>query len=171
MSKARKKVIAVIGAAAEPPPPAVDAAAEAIGRGIVEAGCRLVCGGMLGVMQAACRGARSSDSCGDGDVIAILPSYNRDTANPYVQIAIPTGIQLARNTLVVSSADAVIAVGGGSGTLSEMALAWQLGKPVVALTGVGGWSDGLAGKVLDGRFDDAIIGKEVRLQILDFDQG
>lgn len=150
-SAERRAVIAVIGPAAEPPPTALAALAEAIGRGIVDRGHRLVTGGLLGVMQAASRGAAASERCGDGDILGVLPGYDRHTANPFVQIAIPTGAQLARNVLVVAMADVVVAIGGGAGTLSEIALAWQLGKPIVALTGVEGWSDSMADLCLDDR--------------------
>lgn len=141
----------MIGAASEPPSPPLAALAEAVGRGIVDGGHRLVTGGLLGVMQAASRGAAASARCGDGHILGVLPGYDRDTANPFVQVVIPTGSQLARNVLVVAMADVVVAIGGGAGTLSEVALAWQLGKPIVALTGLAGWSDALAGTCLDGR--------------------
>ena len=83
-------------------------------------------------MEAACRGARS----GGGATIGILPGLDRADANPYVDVAIPTGLGEARNALVVRAADAVIALGGGYGTLSEIALALKAGKRVV---GVGTW--------------------------------
>ena len=73
-------------------------------------------------------------------------------------ICIATGVQMGRNTIVVASADVVIAVGGGSGTLSEMALAWQLGKPIVAFTAVEGWSANLASKLLDHRSQEPVHG-------------
>ncbi len=84
-------------------------------------------------MEAACRGARE----GGGTTVGILPGSDRGEANPYVDVALPTGLGEARNALVVRAADAVIAVGGGYGTLSEIALALKAGKPVV---GVGTWS-------------------------------
>jgi uncharacterized protein (TIGR00725 family) len=150
-SKNQRKVIAIVGNASESSSPAVLLLARTIGQGIVDAGFVLVTGGLGGVMRAASQGARLSAQCGDGSVLGILPSYDRTTANEFVQIAIPTGMQLARNTLVVAMADVVIAIGGGSGTLSEMAIAWQLGKPIVAVTECGGWSGELAGRTLDSR--------------------
>ena len=150
-SRMSRKVIAVVGNASESTSPETLLLASEIGRGIVDAGFALVTGGMGGVMRAASQGGRLSPRCAEGSVIGILPSYDRATANEFVQIAIPTGMQLARNTLVVATADVVIAVGGGSGTLSEMALAWQLGRPLIALTGCGGWSGELVGRTLDAR--------------------
>jgi uncharacterized protein (TIGR00725 family) len=103
-----------------------------IGRGIAAAGVHLVCGGRGGVMAAACRGAREAG----GLTIGLLPGLDRDQANEWVQVAIPTGLGELRNGLVVRSAEVVVAVGGAYGTLSEVALALQAGKPVL---GVGSW--------------------------------
>lgn len=93
----------------------------------------LVCGGMGGVMAAACRGARKAG----GPTLGILPGLERDDANPYLDFTICTGIGHARNLSVVASGDAVIAVGGEFGTLSEIGLARKAGRPVVLL---GSWS-------------------------------
>jgi hypothetical protein len=103
--------------------------AEELGRLIAEAGAALVCGGRGGVMEAACRGARSAG----GLTVGILPGRDRREANPYVEVAIPTGLGEARNALVVRSADAVVAVGGAYGTLSEIAFALRAGTPVVGI--------------------------------------
>jgi uncharacterized protein (TIGR00725 family) len=92
----------------------------------------VVCGGLGGVMEAACRGAREAG----GLTVGILPGLDRSAANPYVEVALPTGLGEGRNLLVVRAADALIAVGGGYGTLSEIALALKAGKPVV---GLGSW--------------------------------
>ncbi|MFZ5801041.1 MAG: TIGR00725 family protein [Candidatus Omnitrophota bacterium] len=89
----------------------------------------LVCGGLCGVMQAACQGFKQ----GGGVTIGIIPSYNKKDANPYVDIVIPTGLGFARNVLVVKSADAVIALPGETGTLSEIAYCLQFGIPVISL--------------------------------------
>jgi uncharacterized protein (TIGR00725 family) len=89
-------------------------------------------------------------------VIAVLPGLRAEDANPYADIVIPTGMNYARNIILVAMADVVVAIGGGSGTLSEIALAWQHGKPIVAL-GLGeGWSARLAGERLDARRDDVV---------------
>jgi uncharacterized protein (TIGR00725 family) len=123
---------------------------------IVEQGWRLVTGGLGGVMEAASRGAHTAACYREGDVVGVLPSGDPSTANPYVDIAVPTNLGIARNVLVVSMADAVIAVAGGAGTLSEIALAWQLGRVVVGLA-VGGWGERVAGHALDDKRPDVVI--------------
>ena len=107
--------------------------AEGVGRGLAKRGAILGCGGLGGVMEAACRGAASEG----GVTIGILPGENRSSANKYVQFPIVTGIGYARNIAVVKSAQAVIAVGGSYGTLSEIGHALQGGIPVISL---GTWS-------------------------------
>lgn len=108
---------------------ATAAAAEAVGRAVADAGAVLVCGGLGGVMAAACRGARA----GGGLTVGILPGPDRESANADVEVAIPTAMGEARNALVVGMADAVVAVGGAYGTLSEIALALRAGRPVVGI--------------------------------------
>ena len=107
-------------------------AAEDIGAGLAAAGAVVVTGGLGGVMEAACRGARSRR----GRTVGILPGEDRAEANGWVEIAIATGLGELRNGLVVRAADAIVAVGGAYGTLSEVALALKLGRPVV---GLGTW--------------------------------
>lgn len=106
--------------------------AEEVGRQLGENGAVVVCGGLGGVMEAACRGAKAAG----GLTVGILPGRNRHDANPYVDIAIVTGLGEARNVVVVSSAQSVIAVSGGYGTLSEIGHALKLGIPVI---GLGSW--------------------------------
>ena len=103
--------------------------AEAVGRGIAEAGAVLICGGRTGVMEAASRGCTEAG----GTAIGVLPTLSADDANPHVSHVIATGIGEARNLAVVASGDAVIAVGGEWGTLSEIAYARKIGRPVVSL--------------------------------------
>jgi uncharacterized protein (TIGR00725 family) len=103
--------------------------AEAVGRGIAEAGAILVCGGRTGVMEAASKGASEAG----GTVIGVLPSLSAADANPYVSHAVATGIGEARNLAVVASGEAIIAIGGEWGTLSEIAFARRLERPVVAI--------------------------------------
>jgi uncharacterized protein (TIGR00725 family) len=105
------------------------AVAEEVGRLLGEHGAVVVSGGRGGVMEGACKGARA----GGGTTLGILPGLDRAEANPFVDVAVPTGLGEARNALVVRAADSLIAVGGGYGTLSEVALALKAGKPVVAL--------------------------------------
>ena len=104
-------------------------AAEAVGHGLAAAGAVVVCGGLGGVMEAACRGAKRAG----GTTVGILPGTHRADANPHVDIAIATGLGEMRNGLVVRAVDALVAVGGEFGTLSEIALALKAGKPVVGL--------------------------------------
>jgi hypothetical protein len=117
--------IAVIGASE--PTPELEQAAEDVGRGLGAAGCVVITGGLGGVMAAAGRGACEAGAT----VIGLLPGRDRREANQWVQIALPTGLGEMRNALVVGSADAVIAVGRGYGTLSEIAHALNAGVGVV----------------------------------------
>lgn len=107
----------------------VAALAEAVGRELARRGAVLVCGGLGGVMEAACRGAKAAG----GLTVGILPGTSRREANRYVDVPIVTGLGEARNVLVVQSAQAVIAIHGEYGTLSEIAHALKLGIPVVGL--------------------------------------
>ncbi|MFH1369158.1 MAG: TIGR00725 family protein [Elusimicrobiota bacterium] len=99
------------------------------GKAIAEAGFALVCGGMSGVMQAACKGAKDAG----GLTIGILPGKNKAEANEFVDIPIVTAMSHARNAVIVRTADALIAVGGRYGTLSEIGLAKSIDKPVFGL--------------------------------------
>jgi len=121
------RYISVIGAGQSDP--VTDALAEEVGRLIAKAGAVLICGGMGGVMEAACRGAKTEG----GVTIGILPQLDRDATNPHVDYSICTGIGHARNLAVTASGDAVIAIGGGFGTLSEIGLARKAGRRVVLL--------------------------------------
>jgi uncharacterized protein (TIGR00725 family) len=127
----RAPYIAVVGPA-EPDAGTYALAVEA-GRLIAERGAVVVCGGLGGVMEAAARGASDAG----GSSLGILPGADRAQANGYVTMAIATGLGELRNALVVRCSDAVLAVGGSWGTLSEVALAQRLGRPVVSLRG---WS-------------------------------
>ena len=148
-----RPILSIIGSATTTEAQA--AAAETLGRLAVEAGFRICCGGRTGVMAAACRGARSATRYREGDTIGVLMDNTTDSANPWVDIAIPTGMGFSRNTIVVAAGQVVVAVAGGAGTLSEIALAWQLERPVIALC-VGGWSEQLAGMRLDHRLDTVV---------------
>lgn len=120
-------VIAVCGAGRCGPDLA--ALAEAVGRELAQKGATVVCGGHGGVMEAAARGAVEAG----GMTIGVLPGRDRREANPFIRAVVATGMGEARNAIIVRTADAVIAVGGEYGTLSEMALALKMGKPVVSL--------------------------------------
>lgn len=149
LKRSRRRVVAVVGGVRAPAP--ILLAAEQLGAGIIEAGHRLVTGGLGGVMAAASSGAHQSPAWREGDVVGVLPSLAHDSANPWVDIVIPTGLSYARNALIVAMADVVIAVGGGAGTLSEIALAWQYSRPIIALDLGDGWSSRVAGLPLDDR--------------------
>ena len=122
-----KRLISVIGAARCTELEA--AAAEQVGRLLAERQIVLVCGGRGGVMEAACRGAHQAG----GLTIGILPGTDRASGNPHLTVALPTGLGQARNALVAQAGEAVIAIGGGAGTLSEIALAVKSGRQVVTL--------------------------------------
>ena len=109
-----------------------DSLAMEVGSLIARHGAAVVCGGLSGIMEAASRGAVQEG----GTTIGILPGSDKEEANPHITFPIPTGMGVARNVLVVKTADALVALPGGPGTLSEIALALNIGKPVVDL---GGW--------------------------------
>lgn len=105
------------------------AVAEEVGARLAAGGAVLVCGGLGGVMEAACRGAKSKR----GTTIGLLPGLERSAANGWVDVAIPTGLGELRNGLIVRACDALIAIGGGEGTLSEIALALRDRRPVIGI--------------------------------------
>jgi|GEM_PF-56216 aminoglycoside 6'-N-acetyltransferase len=119
--------VAVCGSGA--PDEAAERDAEQVGRLLGAAGAIVVCGGLGGVMEAACRGARDREAT----TVGILPGVDRSAANPHVAVAIPTGMGEMRNALIVRSARVVVAVDGEYGTLSEIALALKMEIPVVGL--------------------------------------
>lgn len=168
--KARRACIAVVGNARLDATDPRLALAEALGRGLVDAGFRVVTGGMGGVMEAAHRGARSSRSWFEGAGIGILPGSDVSQANEYVDIAIPTGLDHARNAIVAQSA-ALVAVGGGAGTLSEVALAWSFGRLVIGMR-CGGSSQLLADRRADERvrypgiLEDRVYGADTAAQAI-----
>ncbi len=152
----RRPVLAVIGNAGTLPFQ-VTATAKKLGCLAIDAGFRLVTGGLDGIMEAVSKGAHDSAHYQEGLVLGIIPHYAPSQANRWVDIVIPTGMQMGRNILVVASADVVIAIGGGSGTLSEIALAWQLNKPIIGLSDIEGWGEKLSGQVLDERHNQPIL--------------
>ncbi|MDP9294259.1 MAG: TIGR00725 family protein [Actinomycetota bacterium] len=119
------------------------ALAEEVGAEVAAAGAVLVCGGLGGVMEAACRGARSRG----GQTVGLLPGTDREAANGWVEIAIPTGLGEGRNALIVRAADALVAIGGAWGTLSEIALGLKAGRPVVGLET---WELSWGGRAVEG---------------------
>ncbi len=147
----RKPSVAVFGSSALSRAPEIESLCEDLGRIIVDCGCRVVCGGLGGVMTAVCKGAKNSPQYKPGDTIGILPTAEFGDANPFVDVVIPTGLGLFRNLLVVRAGDVGIGVMGGSGTLSEIAFAWQLKKPIAVMATSGGWSEKLADTQIDQR--------------------
>jgi uncharacterized protein (TIGR00725 family) len=140
---ASRPVIGVIGSGRALSPEQFLLAYE-VGKLIAQRGAALVCGGLGGVMEAAAKGAREND----GFVLGVLPGPDKADANPYVDLAVPTGLGMARNALVVRTADVVIAFPGSFGTLSEMAMALDAGKCVVFLPGA--WDLRKAGAIEGG---------------------
>ncbi len=128
MNKSRKPIVSIIGRSGEIPQE-LESAAYEVGKRLAEKGIAIVCGGRDGVMEAACKGAKSAG----GTTIGIAMSYDRDESNEFVDYVIPTGIGFARNVCVVASGDLVIAIGGGFGTLSEIAHATYLNIRVIGL--------------------------------------
>ncbi len=149
-----RPLIAVIGASSASQE--VLSLAESVGLEVGARDWNLVTGGGAGVMEAACRGFRRAPGRVRGVAIGILPSEDRAFSNPFVDVSIPTGMGWARNAIITRAAWGVVAVGGETGTLSEIAFAWQMGKPIVAITGAGGWSEKLAGETLDSRRTDRV---------------
>lgn len=143
----RRALVAVIGDGGAAPSERSYEEACRVGRLAVDRGYRVASGGLGGVMEAAFRGARESASYRDGDTVAILPHSDPSRANAFADIVICTGLGHLRNAIVASS-DAVVALGGGAGTLSEISFAWMQGRLVVALE-LSGWSQELADRRLD----------------------
>jgi len=147
---ARRRLVAVIGDANVPAGSQKDLLAEEVGRLLVDAGFRVLTGGLGGVRELGCRGARSSARYQSGDTVAVLPGHDPGEANEFVDVAIPSGLDHVRNS-IVAHADAVIAIGGGAGTMSEICLAWIYKRLIVALR-VDGWS----GRIADQRVDERV---------------
>ena len=159
----RRKVVSILGNASADESELKWKMAFEMGRALVDAGFRVQSGGLFGIMEAAFKGAKSSPNYREGDTIGIIPSFDVADANEYADIVVPTGLDLMRNT-IVANADAVVAVGGGAGTLCEMSLAWSMKRLILAFENVEGWSSRLAGMRLDDRIrydnipDDCVFG-------------
>ncbi|MBI2675418.1 MAG: TIGR00725 family protein [Candidatus Aenigmarchaeota archaeon] len=122
-------------------------AAEEIGKEVAIHNCVLLCGGLGGVMKAAAKGAKASR----GLTIGIIPNYLEPLANEYIDITI-SGLDFGlRNNILVQSADCIIAIGGGAGTLNEISMAYLSDKPVIIIKGYGGWVDKLGDDFIDER--------------------
>ena len=126
--------------------------AENVGRILAKNDYAISCGGLQGVMEAVCKGAKMEG----GLTIGIIPYKEKSPANSYVDIVIPVPFSQARNIVVVLSGDIVVAIGGKAGTLSEICFSWIYGKPLIALSNIEGWSSKLAGQKIDDRRPDII---------------
>jgi uncharacterized protein (TIGR00725 family) len=156
-----KAIISIIGASEISSE--VEQKAIELGRLLAKNGYAISCGGLTGVMEAVCKGAKQEG----GLTIGITPFENKGMANKYVDIEIPVPFSQARNIIVVLSGDACVAVSGKAGTLSEISFAWIYNKPLIALTGVGGWSSKIAGQQIDDRRKDNVIGFNNPREIVD----
>lgn len=141
----RKKVVGVIGG--HTCTVEVEQKAQKLGKKLAKVVDILVSGGLSGTMKVVCQGFKA----GGGVTIGIIPSYNKNDANEYVDIVIPSGLGLARNVLVVKSADVVVALPGEAGTLSEIAYCLQFGIPVISL---GSWD--IKGVIKTKTVDEAV---------------
>ncbi|UCE74562.1 MAG: TIGR00725 family protein [Methanomassiliicoccales archaeon] len=145
--------------------------AEKLGNELIHANYRIVTGGLGGVMEAVCRGAKQSKEYQEGDIVGILPGFDPNEANKYIDIKLATGLDNLRNQIVANS-DAVVVIGGGAGTLSEIAFAWMLKRLIIAYE-VEGWSGKLANTKLDNRIryenikDDKIYGVKSEEEVID----
>jgi hypothetical protein len=151
-----RPIAAVIGSAR------ADAAAldEAmtLGRSLIDVGFRVATGALGGIMDAALQGARTSAAYREGDTLGFLPTYGEHGLSSAADIVLRTGLHHARGVVLIASADVVLAIGGRAGTLTELALAWELSRPVIAVGVSPGWATELAGRALDDRRPDTIEG-------------
>jgi len=158
----RKKQIAVIGYNKDRCTDIASKAAYEVGKEIARAGAVLVCGGLGGVMESACKGAKENG----GTTVGIIPQEEFSFANQYCDIVVCTGIGYARDFIVASSADAIVAVGGGVGTLIELGVGYMTKKFIVVIAGSGGVADMYGGKFLDDRQCVPIrLAKDARMAI------
>lgn len=127
-----------------------------VGSEVARSGAVLISGGMGGVMRESCRGARDSG----GLTVGIIPQDRHSFANEFCDVVIPSGMGVTRDSLNALSADGVVIIGGGSGTLSEVCAAYMHGRPMVAIRGTGGVADQYAGKFVDHRSTVRIIGAD-----------
>jgi len=155
-----KGIISVIGASD------IDKKTEDItievGRLLAQNKFIIACGGLSGVMEAVCRGAKEEN----GLTIGIIPHVEKSMANKYIDIVIPCPFSQARNIVVVLCGDACLAISGKAGTLSEICFAWIYQKPILALTSVKGWSSKIANQKLDDRRLDMVYGVETPLEAI-----
>lgn len=151
---AKKRQILVVGNNENGSTPELEKVAYETGLEVAKSGSVLITGGLGGVMRAACHGAKDAG----GITVGIIPQNDPSFANEYCDIVIPTGIGLARDFLNALSADGVIIIGGGSGTLSETCAAYMHNKPITAIKNTGGIAEMFVDKYLDHRQNVKIVG-------------
>ena len=151
-----KKIIAVVGNANIDNDVAKQKISFELGKLLIDNNFTLATGGFGGVMEFASKGGRASKKYFPNSIIGVLPDYHTDNANQYIDLAIPSGIGLSRNLILVSMCSAVIAVGGGAGTLNEISAAWQMNKLIIGMQ-VDGWSKKLVREKIDDRRKDIIF--------------
>jgi len=134
-----------------------------IGRLLAKNNYIVACGGLTGVMEAICKGAKEEG----GLTIGIIPQQEKSMANKYVDIVIPCPFSQARNIVVVLTGDICLAISGKAGTLSEISFAWIYNKPIVALSSVQGWSSKIANQKIDDRRNDMIYGVKTPEEAID----
>lgn len=137
-----------------------------LGREIAKANYIVVCGGKGGAMEAVCKGAKEYGCI----TIGILPSKDKGEANPFIDIIIPTGLGELRNNLIINTADIIITINGGAGTLNEITLAWKAKKTIIALVNTGGWSQKLGNSKIDDTRSDPIISASTVSEAIDICQ-
>jgi len=155
-----KGIISIIGASE------IDKETEEVtielGRLLAKNNYAISCGGLSGVMEAICKGAKEKH----GLTIGIIPHKDKTAANKYIDIVIPVPFSQARNIVVVLSGDACVAISGKAGTLSEICFAWIYQKPIIALSSVEGWSSKIANTRLDDRRSDLIYGVKTPQEVI-----
>ena len=157
-----RALVAVVGDASATADSVQWKAAFDVGKLLIDGGYRVLTGGLGGVMEAASRGARASTSWRSGDIVGVLPGSDRTAANPFVDVVLCAGLDHGRN-VIVGQAQALIAIGGGAGTLTEIAFAWIYRRLVIGVR-CGGWSERLADQRVDDRVrypnipDDCVYG-------------
>ncbi|MCK5762207.1 MAG: acyl-CoA synthetase [Candidatus Izimaplasma sp.] len=165
-----KKIIAIIGDNSIETNGLKEKIAFSVGKALIDSGYRIQSGGMGGVMKASFLGARSSENYQEGDIIAMIPSFDKNQSNGLADIIIPTGLDINRAS-IAANADFVVAIGGGAGTLAEIASAWMLMRPIAAFNNVEGWSKKVAGTKLDTRirykFEDHIYSVSSAKELLE----
>ena len=151
-----KKIIGIIGSSAPLCTGEMYEFTRELGLQLAKRGYSIVCGGLGGVMEAAARGLKEAGNP-LAQSLCIIPQDRPQAANRYCDFVIPSGMGRARNMLIINTAHILIAIGGGAGTLSEIALAWQQEKTIIAITAFDGWARRLAGQKIDNKNNGLVL--------------